>query len=227
MPRSDGRPTAQEKRDAAIAAKADTAKQVEKNGGATDAQLLNHQAIIRPDAVKDAHGEIAKPQSAGAKVIVALKLGIAYFDIQLCSIVDKFEQNMQGGRTVKEATRIGQVVRLRGTAYPRGTPPEGFPDRPEIIAGAALNYGIDKDWFTEWMHQNRLNPIVVNKMIFGHETIAGVHAMAKELAGQLSGLDPVNPKNLKGDPRMPRTTRQDVSDVETEDSRTAKARSAA
>jgi len=224
MPRADGRPTAQEKRDAAIAAQGDKNQQIERNGGATDVELLNRAAIKDPGAVADAHGEIAKPQSAGAKVIVALKLGIAYFDIQLCKIEEKFEQNMQGGRTVKEATRIGQIIRLRGTAYPRGTPPEGFPERPEIVDGAALNYGIDKDFFDEWMRQNRLNPIVVNNLIFAHESISGVRGKAKDLSAFLSGLEPVNPKK---DARIPRSTRGDVSNIETEESRAAKSRSAA
>lgn len=181
----------------------------------------NKQAIIHPDKVADAHGEIARPSSAGAKVIVACKLGVAYFSIQLCKMETKFEQNMQGGREVKESTRIGEVVRLRGTAYPRGTPPEGFPERPEIVAGAALNYGIDRDWFNEWLKQNHLNPLVMNKMIFAHEKLDGVRGIAKETAGVQSGLEPISPKK---DPRITRSTRSEVSDIETEESRAKKQR---
>lgn len=210
MPRADGRPTAQQKRDAKIAA---------ANGGPTDTEKLNHQAIIRPDTVPDAHGEVAKPQSAGAKVTVACKLGIAYFDIQLCRKTEVFEQNMQGGRQVPTWERIGDVVRLRGTSYPRGTPPAGFPAPPEMASGAALNRGIDKAFWDEWVKQNEKNPVVMNGMVFAHESDDHVRGMAAETKGNLSGLDPVNPKK---DARIPRSTRSDVTDVAVEDSRNRK-----
>ena len=157
-------------------------------------------------------------------MIVACKLGVAYFDIQLCKIEDKFEQNMQGGRMVKEATRIGQVVRLRGTAYPRGTPPEGFPERPEMVGNAALTRGVDKEWFDEWMRQNHLNPLVMNKMIFAHESQDHVVGEARDLSKFLSGLEPVNPKR---DARIPRSTRSEIEDVATEEKRAGKAKAAA
>lgn len=165
---------------------------------------LTVKSAIRPDQVADAHGQIARPSSAGAKVTVACKLGLAYLDIQHSHIVNKFEQNMQGGKQIREAERVGQVVRLRGTAYPRGTPPKGFPPPPEIVGGAALNRGIDKDWFDAWLEQNKLNPIVQNKMVFAHESDDHVRGEAAELSAFLSGLEPVNPD---GDHRIPKSSR--------------------
>lgn len=176
-------------------------------------QELNLKAFANPGAVADAQGPIARPQSSGAKVIVACKLGIAYYDIQLCKIEDKFEQNLQGGRIVKEAIRIGEVVRLRGTAYPRGTPPEGFPERPLMVGGAALNFGIDKEWFDEWLKQNHLNPIVKNGLIFAHESQDAVVGQARETAALQSGLEPITPGK---DKRVPKSTRGEVSDVTAE-----------
>jgi hypothetical protein len=188
-------------------------------GTKTEIQAANEAAIKRPDLV--ASENVAQRQRSGAKVTVGLKLGVAYFDIQLCRIEDKFEQNMQGGRTVKEAVRVGNKVRLRGTAYPRGTVPDGFPDRPKIVGGAALNYGIDKDFWDAWVEQNRLNPLVVNGMIFAHEIEDHVVGQAKETADVLSGLEPIDPKNRK-DSRIPRSTRTDLTNVETEESRAKK-----
>jgi hypothetical protein len=181
-------------------------------GAAAAIANLNKESTIHPDKVASSTGQVAKPQSAGAKVIVACKLGVAYYDIQLCRIDEKFEQNMQGGRTVKEATRIGSVVRLRGTAYPRGTPPAGFPDRPEIVNGAALTRGIDKEWFDVWMEQHKLDPLVMNKMIFAAETDDAIRGESAELSKFLSGLEPVNPK---GDPRIPKSSRpSEITDIE-------------
>jgi hypothetical protein len=217
--------TAKQKRDArdqklrdegAASARAEQqAPNADLNGGVSrEIADINLRSATNPGAVQNAHGEIARPQSAGAKVIVACKLGVAYYAIQLCRIDEKFEQNMQGGRTVKEATRIGQVINLRGTAYPRGTPPVGFPAPPQIVNGAALNYGIDKDWFDAWLEQHKLDPLVMNKLIFAHETVDGVTGEAKELANFLSGLEPVDPRPGK-DARMPKSSRpSEVTDIE-------------
>ncbi len=218
-------PTAAEKRAeraakaAAKAAEADIAK---ASGQPTEVEQLTAAAIAHPDQVPSAHGEIERPARAGATVTVACKIGVAYIDLQLCKIEEKFEQNMQGGRTVKEATRIGKIVRIRGTAYPRGVVPEGFPERPEIVAGAALNRNIDKDWWDEWEKQNKLNPIVMNKMIFAYESDDTVRGVAKELGEIKSGLDPIDPRNTK-DPRTPKSTRGEVSNIETEETRAKRA----
>jgi hypothetical protein len=212
-----------EKRDAALRAEGAAAARAELlasqpnadiTGGVSRATAdLNVQSATRPDQVADAHGQIARPSSAGAKVTVACKLGLAYLDIQHSRIVTKFEQNMQGGKDIREAERVGQVVRLRGTAYPRGTPPKGFPPPPEIVGGAALNRGIDKEWFDAWLEQNKLNPIVQNKMVFAHESEDHIRGQAAELSKFLSGLEPVNPD---GDHRIPKSSRpSEVTELET------------
>ncbi|MHB8272523.1 peptidoglycan binding domain-containing protein [Bradyrhizobium sp.] len=197
-------PTAREKREAR--------EQALRDEGAREALAkLNHQNFTDPGSIAAAAGPVARPQHAGAKVIVACKLGIAYFDIQLCQMDEKFQQNMQGGRMVKEATRTGSIVRLRGTAYPRGTLPEGFPERPVTIHNAALNYGVDRHFMEVWMEQNRLNPIVMNDMIMVDDNEDRLKARLKEVADKLSGLEPVNPK---ADHRMPKPINAAVSELE-------------
>lgn len=214
--------TAEQKRAQRAALKAQKeaeAVQARAIGEKTEAEILNAAAIKRPDLV-GAVG-LMKPSQSGAKVTVGLKLGVALYDIQLCKMEDKFEQNMQGGRMVKEYSRIGQPVRLRGTAYPRGTVPDGFPEKPQIVGGAAMNPGIDKDFWDAWLEQNKLNPIVVNGFIFASEKIDHVLGQAKETAASQSGLEPIDPKNKK-DKRIPKSTRGDLTDVETEDARAKK-----
>jgi hypothetical protein len=202
--------TAQEKREARAAKIA--AQKAE--GAPTETDKLIEAQIKNPGAVADAHGEIAAPSKSGATVTVGCKLGVPYFDIQLCQIVDKREEGLQGARTVKEAIRVGKVVRLRGTAYPRGTIPDGFPERPLIVAGAAMNFGIDKEWFDEWLKQNERNPLVMNRMIFSHESQDWVSGFAKDHAAEKSGLDPIDPKSLSKDNRVPRTVRPEVTNIE-------------
>lgn len=216
--------TAQQKRDARAAAREAAVDKAKLEGAPTAIEKANLEAAIHPDKVAAAHGEIAKPKSAGAKVIVACKLGLAYLDLQLSKFDDVYENTQTGPRLVKQAKRYGEVVRIRGTAYPRGTPPEGFPERPKMVDGAALTLGVDKEWWDAWVEQNRLNPIVKNRMIFAHESEASVASEARELKDQLSGFDPVNPL---GDARMPKSTNAAVSNIETEESRKAKMAAAA
>lgn len=189
----------------------DLIKKARAEGRAEAIAALNTNATTHPDQVASAHGEKLKPQPAGEKVIVGCKLGIAYFNIQLCEIEEVFQQNMQGGRMVKEARRIGPVVQLRGTAYPRGTAPEGFPERPEIVGGATLNRGIDRDFMEKWLKQNALNPIVKNQMIFVAGSDDAARGLAMDLKDHKSGLDPINPKS---DPRLPKPSRGELTDVE-------------
>lgn len=191
--------TAKQKRDARD-------QRLRDEGAASAIERLNAESTIRPDAVASSTGEVATKQSAGDKVVVGCKLGIAFYDIQLMQMDQKFEQNMQGGRTVTESTRIGIVVRLRGTAYPRGTPPKGFPSPPLIVEGAALNFGIDRDFMEEWLKQNKLNPVVMNRMVFVCPNIDAAQGVAKDLAKMPSGLEPINPE---GDHRIPRSSRKD------------------
>lgn len=175
-------------------------------------ERLNLETTIHPDRVASAAGEIARPQHAGDKVVVGCKLGIAYYDLQLQKPEEKFEQNMSGGRKVTEWTRLGGVIRIRGTAYPRGTPPKGFPAPPMVVDGAALNFGIDQDFMEEWLKQNKLNPVVMNGMVFIAKDIDAAQGIARDAVKVLSGLDPVNPE---GDPRLPRSTRRgEVSELE-------------
>lgn len=176
----------------------------------TEAEVLNEKQFQNPGSAPDAHGEVLAPARSGATVTVACKLGVAFYDIQLSKIVDKFEQNLQGGRMVKEAIRIGNVVRLRGTAYPRGTPPEGFPPPPIIVGGAAMNPGVSKDFWDEWVEQHKLDPLVVNGFIFAHESADHVAGRAKEESGMLSGLEPISPK---GDKRIGKPNRSELSAI--------------
>jgi hypothetical protein len=181
-------------------------------------QQINEAAIRDPSAT--GAEKVTRPSSAGDKVIVGCKLDIGYYDIYLCREEIVSENTQTGPRDVKRFTPVREnTVRLRGTAYPRGTPPEGFPPPPMIVDGAALTFGVSRDFWERWAAQNHRNPLVINRMIFAQASLPDAKAEAKELAGQVSGLAPINPK---GDKRMPKPNRSDISAVETEESRAAK-----
>jgi hypothetical protein len=182
--------------------------------GPSDTDKLNAAAMTRPDQVVAASGDKATPSSAGGKVIVACKVGVPYIDLQMQEEHTVSENTQTGPRDVKQYRRIGNVVRIRGTAYPRGTVPDGFPDRPELRDGAALTRGVDQEFMERWLEQNRLNPLVVNNMVFVAEHEVDIAAIAREHAGTMSGLEPLDPRPGSKDPRIPRPTNPSLSPIE-------------
>jgi hypothetical protein len=188
------------------------------NRAPTITEQTNAAAMMNPGDV--ASDNVVKAQHAGEKVVVGCKLGVAYYDIYLCRKETVKENTQTGPRDIVQFTPVrSSTVRLRGTAYPRGTTPEGFPEKPIIVEGAALNFDVDKGFWDEWVEQNKLNPLVMNKMLFAHVNVDHVKGLARDLKDQSSGLEPINPRK---DGRMPKSTRADVSDVETEETRAKK-----
>ena len=102
-------------------------------------RATNDDAMSDPGSVASARGEIAQPSVAGAKVVVACKIGVPYIDLQICEMVSVREQSLTGEREIIQARRTGSVVRIRGTAYPRGAMPSEFPAPPVIVGGAGLS----------------------------------------------------------------------------------------
>ena len=137
-----------------------------------------------------------KPSSAGAKVTVACKLPHGLI-LRLFEMESANEPVMGGGyREVKRARQTGSTVRVNGNAVPFGV----RPDHP-IVAGYALTHGVDKDFFDEWMKQNRDSDIVKNHLVFAYERAESARDAAKDHAKQRSGLEPIEPDT---DPRLPK-----------------------
>lgn len=157
-----------------------------------------------------------KPSSAGAKVTVACKVPLGVI-LHVDTRIERVIETNAGARTVQEYARGSEQVQILGPAYPVGTPPDGFRDKPPIAGGYALTQGIDKDFWDRWWadnadprcdaaemeHKNgcRCTAIVRSRMIFAYESIEDTRAAAKEGKDLQSGLEPIKPD---GDYRSPR-----------------------
>jgi hypothetical protein len=108
---------------------------------------------------------------------------------------------VQGGgiRVVPRHDRIGDMVQIRGTAYPRGNPPPGMPPRPIMAGGYALTPNVPADFWDAWLEQNKEADYVKNKMIFAYGDRAKTIGVARDNRELRSGLEPVNMTN---DPRQ-------------------------
>lgn len=154
--------------------------------------------------------------TAGAKVIVACKIAVPSFDLQLCEEREVSEDTQTGPRTVKRWFRVGKIITVRGTAYPAGTPPTGFPAKPQMMNGYALTPNVDKDFWEAWLKQHEKAPYVASKMIMAYESFDTVRGVSKDHVGEVSGLEPMSQDR---DPRIPRSTNPGVGNVETEETR--------
>ena len=151
-----------------------------------------------------------------AKVTIACKIAVPWFSLQLCEEREVAENTQTGPRTIKQWFRTGDVVRVRGTAYPAGTAPEGYPAKPPMSGGYALTHGVDKDFWEAWVRQHAKAPYVLSGMIMAYEKPDSIAGATRERAGELSGLEPLDPK---GDQRVPRSTNVSVSSIAPDDRR--------
>lgn len=103
--------------------------------------------------------------------------------------VKRQELVMGGGfREVDSYEPIGPAVRLYGNAVPRGA----VPSYVITPGGYALTVNVDAEFMTQWLDEHKLDPIVINKLIFRAKNPQEAVAMAKEYAEIQSGLEPLN-----------------------------------
>lgn len=161
-------------------------------------------------------------RASRAHVIVACKLPFAWFEMQLCEARIITEHTQTGPREVTMYNRVGAVIRVRGTAYPAGTPPAGFIDRPTMLHGFSITEGIPGDFWAAWVEQHKRDPMVESGLIFAGENMSYVKGRAAEYERLQSGFEPIDVRSADGgksirDPRVGRPTTADVSLLETED----------
>lgn len=159
----------------------------------------------QPGAQRAAPPSAAPPRPPQSKrtgtVIVASKIP-QRLDLQLCEPRIEERRHRETRWTETVMAKIGPMVRIEGTAYPRGTQPEGFRDPPQKIDGYALTPGVDAEWWEEWAEQNKDSPFIKNGLIFAVRSVNDVRSRARQEFSKLrSGLDPMRPDD---DPRLPK-----------------------
>lgn len=154
-------------------------------------------------------------------VTVASKLPMS-LDLQLCEEREARVTGQFGSITEKHFVKVGRVYTIRGTSYPVGQAPKGFPRRPDMSngdeeSGYALTFGVPADFMEAWIEQNKDTPLVQNEIIKVHASRDDLEDECAELTKENvlgCGLGPVN---ADGDPRAPRPLMKDVGAIETAD----------
>lgn len=99
---------------------------------------------------------------------------------------------MAGGfRDVKLAKQLPWRQKLNGPARKIG---EDLPY--QVIHGFALTHNVDADKFALWLEQYKDTDMVKNGLVFAQLKTNDTIAQANEHKGQISGYEPIDPKNL-------------------------------
>lgn len=155
-------------------------------------------------------------------VNVYFKEHISWLDLQLEKphTVKMSARTVSGSTETQEAMvyyKVGPVVRIRGLSYPVGSVPDGFGDKPLIVAGFAVTHNVDKIWWDEWFETHQDYPPVKGGFLFAHPNRADAAAIAKDHGGvpQFSPIDPKNP----ADKRVLKSGNPDMSPIKSDESR--------
>ena len=146
-------------------------------------------------------------------VTVASKLPMN-IEIQLTKKTTAVQTGQFGSVKEDIFVKYGEIHVIRGTAYPNGTPPKGFPKRPDTIeddkGGYALTPKVPADFMAAWMEQNGETDMVKNGMIKMQADLDDLAADAADHASVDSGLGALNPE---GDRRNPQPVNSAVQGV--------------
>jgi hypothetical protein len=157
------------------------------------------------------------PSRARSYVIVACKLAVARFELQLCRKARVTEQTQTGPREIDQYFKTGEIWVVRGTAYPEGTPPKGYIKRPEEVLGYSITKGIPRDFFEEWMKQYGQTEMVKNRLIYACDTYDEIEGEARENEGVKDAFSPLDMPMREGekpDSRIPHPLSDHVSTIE-------------
>lgn len=144
---------------------------------------------------------------AAKTVTVACKLPMGML-LHLQQSYKDSEQTPNGVREVTRHRKVGDGVTIAGPAMPVGEP--NAPQK-QIVGGYALTRGVDADFWTQWLEQNKDASYVKNGIIFAAATRDAAEDKAEDQLKVKSGLEPLDPTFTEGkngiipnDPRFPR-----------------------
>lgn len=157
---------------------------------------------------------MADQKTTSTHVTVACKIGLPWIDFEVCEPRDIMENTQTGARQVTQWFRTGKAVRVRGTAYPRGEAPEGFPEKPQMVLGYALTPNVLRETWEQIAEQHKRAPYFTSGMVRAFASTADIKAYASDLETESSGLEPIQrTKDAIIDARLPRSVNGAVSMV--------------
>lgn len=153
---------------------------------------------IRAEAPEEQHEDpgVLHRGDKGDTVVVALKHPHGII-MRLFAMAEHEEPQPGGGtKTVKRSVLRHDVAPITV----RGYLDKYDPNLPPAARGTGYGYttGVPRDFWEEWCRQNQDLELVKSGLIFAHDDIRDCRAEAHDRRDELSGLEPLDPKALKG-----------------------------
>ena len=161
--------------------------------------------------------DVRKPEIRGTSshVIVACKVALPWLEFQVCNPKSVIRESLTGSREITEWDKSGELVRVRGTSFPSGTPPEGM-TRPEMINGYAITEGIKRSTWEVIAQQHAQALYMQNNLVLAASSREEIAAMTRENLSLRSGLEPLQVSKAGiVDSRAPKSARREISNVTT------------
>jgi hypothetical protein len=138
---------------------------------------------------------VKKPATGGATVIVASKLPMPLI-LQIHRKVKKYEA-IPGVGGVREFEQFEADANLPTYTIAGNSHPQNRAPLQQIQNNFGLTFGIPKDFWDMWLEQNAAHEAVKNGLIFAMDDQAGMASKTKDHANIRSGLERLNPDDLK------------------------------
>lgn len=135
--------------------------------------------------------QVATKSRGSDTVTIACKLphGIVLRAFHMATVA---EPVMGGGsRDVKKAQQLPGEFVVMGTSFPQNGAPRG---RMEF--GYALTMGCPKELWERWLSDNKDTPMVLNGLIFAHDSERSTVSEAREKEALRSGFERLDPNKL-------------------------------
>lgn len=127
---------------------------------------------------------------SATKVTVACKVPNGIL-LRVFDMIPTPEPVLGGGSRMVEQARVrGEPIRLRGPSVPFGKSP-----RFQIAGGYALT-SIPRDFWEEWVKQNKDSDLLAQKLVFAATTSDDARDMADEMEEIKSGMEALDPAHL-------------------------------
>ena len=96
-----------------------------------------------------------------------------------------------GHRETERWRKNGKSVTINGAVRPLNAPYS-----PTVQEGVGLTFGVDADFFGEWLKQKKDYPPVVAGMIYAESSTDKALDHAREVESLKSGFEPVDPNDI-------------------------------
>lgn len=112
--------------------------------------------------------------------------------LELEDKIEVSEPVMGGGtRKVPQWRKNGHTVTINGAALPFNAP-----YTPTVQEKVGLTFGVDADFFNEWLKQKKDFPPVAAGLIYAETSTEKAVGHAQEISDLKSGFEPVDPDEI-------------------------------